>query len=207
MLEFKSEFFPFFPPCGFFIFKNFRHLLPSHYVHLTIFSRQAKFLFFDVNSAYGVVFSVPFFVSLFISFNVIFLASAFLKFSKKTPFFPLFLGAFRRLSRAVSFGHYSVIQFVGFRYRQRWFRKAHLLKFRLGYNSKVWFKTPSDFASAIRKISPKKRTHFYFSFQLAALRWLIHAIYHARPATLYKGRGVNIKEQPMVLHEGKKAIW
>jgi ribosomal protein L6P/L9E len=36
---------------------------------------------------------------------------------------------------------------------------------------------------------------------------LIEQIHNARPATRYKGRGVNIKEQPMVLKEGKKALW
>jgi hypothetical protein len=119
----------------------------------------------------------------------------------------VFINQFNRLMLSCTYGHWNIIQLVGFRFRQRWFRQQHVLRYRLGYNKKIWFWCPHDFIMAIRKLSPKKNTHFFFSFNRHLLRKLIYQIHKARPSTLYKGRGVNIKEQPMVLKEGKKAQW
>jgi len=107
----------------------------------------------------------------------------------------------------ICFGTYRSLQFIGFRFRQRWFRNAQVIRYKIGYNKRVWLRAPDDFVSIIRKISPKKRTHLYVSRDIPRLRELVRLLYVARPRTLYKGRGVNVKEQPMVLKEGKKTLW
>jgi ribosomal protein L6P/L9E len=106
-----------------------------------------------------------------------------------------------------SFGFCKIVQFVGFRFRQKWFRVGQALRLRAGYSKKVWLKCPNDFVSYIKKHNPKKRTHAFFSFNRRLLKQVVMFMYTARPATLYKGRGINIKEKPIELRQGKKTLW
>jgi len=106
-----------------------------------------------------------------------------------------------------SFGFCKIVQFVGFRFRQKWIRSRQALRLRAGYSKKVWLKCPNDFISYIKKHNPKKRTHFYFSFSRHLLKHIVTLMYTARAATIYKGRGINIKETPIEIKQGKKTIW
>jgi len=121
--------------------------------------------------------------------------------------FPFFCNAVEHALLTVSYGWVSIMQLVGFRYQQRWYRTAQVLRYRLGYNKKVWFKCPTNFVSLVRKISPKKSIFYFYFYDRLELNLLRSSVYIARPATAYKGRGVNLKEQPMVLKEGKRALW
>lgn len=121
--------------------------------------------------------------------------------------FPFFCKKIENALFTVSYGWVSIMQLVGFRYQQRWYRAAQVLRYRLGYNKKVWFKCPTNFVSLVRKISPKKSIFYFYFYDRLELNLLRSNVYSARPATSYKGRGVNLKEQPMVLKEGKRALW
>jgi len=148
------------------------------------------------------------FTFLFVSSSIIHISfSAFVFMTKSKQSLNTFTKKLQRALSFSSYGDFKMIQFVGFRYRQRWFRFSQVLRFKLGYHSKVWFKTPSDFISIIRKVSSKKRNHIFFSNDVESLRDLIYSIYAFKPAISYKGSGVNFKEQPMVLKEGKKTLW
>ena len=107
----------------------------------------------------------------------------------------------------ISFGYPRLLQFVGFRFRQRWFISGQAIRLRLGYNRKVWVKCPDDFVMFIKKITPKKRNHVLFSFDKHHINELVGFLLIARSASLYKGRGINIREKPMQLKEGKKTLW
>jgi ribosomal protein L6P/L9E len=189
-------------------FENFQPVNPGLFFIGNFYcaSKSAAFLWLNGNIASAV--KLPQVFNLFVNKQGV--ALSFTKsifFSKPGATVQFSQVNFKKLIFGTLYGYYNIIQFVGFRYRQRWFKAAQVLKYRIGYSKKVWVKCPTDFVSAIRKISPKKRTHFFFSFNKFKLRQLIEQIHNARPATRYKGRGVNIKEQPMVLKEGKKALW
>lgn len=118
--------------------------------------------------------------------------------------------AFNTLYKTImfaSFGCPRLLQFIGFRFRHRWFTINQMLRLRLGYNKKVWVKCPNDFIMFTKKVTPKKRNHILFSFDKNCLSELIRFLLMAREASLYKGRGINIREKPILLKEGKKTLW
>lgn len=117
------------------------------------------------------------------------------------------LNAIYKLITLVSFGYPRLLQFVGFRFRQRWVISMQAIRLRLGYNRKVWVKCPDDFCIFIKKITPKKRNHILFSFDKAFINEVVGFLLKARAGSLYKGRGINIREKPMQLKEGKKTLW
>lgn len=119
-------------------------------------------------------------------------------------------GAMSNFAKALtlsSFGFFKILQFVGFRFRQRWFWQSQSLRLRLGYSKKVWIKAPDDFIAIVKKQNPKRRINYYFSFDKEYLKKIVDFIYSYRPHSNYRGRGINIKEQPLELKEGKKTIW
>lgn len=179
--------------------------------------------FFDFNTAYTQRKKLTF-VSLTSGFSFILLIPPFVSIYKIKHLFFLFIGKerwelnynsvkmftislFKKFCILAHFGASRNLQFIGFRFRQRWFRGAQVIRYKIGYNKKAWARAPFDFVSIIRRISPKKRNQVYFSHFNPDLQLLVRQLYIARSRSLYKGRGVNLKEQPMVLKEGKKAIW
>jgi ribosomal protein L6P/L9E len=189
-------------------FKNFR-LLPKNYKAFSaLYKGSFYFSFLHLKGCAISVFRMPQVFALLTNKTGLFQAfTASNVFFKENSSIVQTLLLTKKLIFGTIYGYYNIIQFVGFRYRQRWFRGPQVLKYRVGYSKKVWVKCPFDFITAIRKISPKKRTHFFAASDRFKLRRLIEQIHEARPSTRYKGRGVNIKEQPMVLKEGKKALW
>ena len=153
--------------------------------------------------------------SAFLPFFTFFVADGFLLFANNTRLDDGKVKAvlnhgfnnFVKTINQATFGHIKVLQFVGFRFRQRWFNSVQAMRLRLGYNKKVWIKCPDDFVVFIKKLTPKKRTHFLFSFDYRALKEVIDCLYIARTASRYRGRGVNIKEKPMESKIGKKTLW
>lgn len=148
-------------------------------------------------------------------FFIIFFSQSYFYLIKKDPLFTqpykaIYWYAFNKLAKSLilaSFGYCKIVQFVGFRFRQRWFRREQALRLRAGYNKKVWLKCPKDFISFVKKHNPKKRAHSFFSFDKNLLKQIVTFMRIARPATLYKGRGINLKEQPLELRDGKKTLW
>lgn len=124
-----------------------------------------------------------------------------------TSFIKLFLKRLKKLLYIVAFGAFTIMHFIGFRFRQRWFRRTNVLKLRLGYNKKVWIKCPMDFVAFIKKKDPRRTVHYFFAFNKPGLLNVIYTLRAARPATIYKGKGLSIREQPFMLKEGKKARW
>jgi len=136
---------------------------------------------------------------------VIFSNPSFLRHSTKLFF--LSMSRLAYILMMASGGFYKIVQFVGFRFRQRWFRDASVVRFRIGYNKRLWFNCPLDFIMFTKKNNPRKRTGFYFSFDQRKLTHLVLFFYSFRKATIYKAKGLNLKEQPLVLKEGKKTRW
>lgn len=134
-----------------------------------------------------------------------------IKFTKQAGYYTSVLNyAFNSANKTIaesSFGFVKLLQFVGFRFRQRWFRSSCSLRLRLGYNKKVWVKGPNDFVAFVKKHNPKRRTNYFFSFDKEYLKFVTDSIYEYRRRSNYKGRGINLREQPMEMKEGKKTLW
>jgi len=135
----------------------------------------------------------------------------FIKFPKRPGNYSAVLGhSFNNFNKTIaeaSFGFVKLLQFVGFRFRQKWLRSACSVRLRLGYNTKVWVKGPNDFVTFIKKHNPKRRTNYFFSFDKEYLKLVTDSIYKYRTRSNYKGRGINMREQPMEMKEGKKTLW
>jgi len=172
-------------------------------------SKPTTLILVNPESSLGFQLKVPPLVTLFLTtpykLEIIAFKMAFVKNAAAST--RLFLNFLVKLIVFATYGYYSVIQLIGFRYRQRWFRTSQVLRYRFGFNQKVWFKCPIDFVSFIHKQNPHKRTYYFFSFDFDSIRELTYFIHLTKPADKYKSRGVNLKEQPLLMKEGKKAIW
>jgi hypothetical protein len=130
-------------------------------------------------------------------------------FGQFNAFFSLF---FRRLQfgfKAAALGFLGVFRIFNFRYRQKWIRQCRVLRYTIGhgFQHKLFCFTPEDFGVAVYKETPHKKNYLFFSHQFRELKELIYLIHDARPATIYKAKGISLFEEPLRFKEGKKARW
>jgi len=191
------------------VLDNKQHLqFPGEIVLNSLYKKSSYVKFINISDSTVLLLRFPIFIAMAkqsLGFLCLFFYDKWLKHFNAAVF--LAFKVFKNAVYKLMFTQYNIVQFVGFRNRQRWFRYSQVMRYKIGYNKRVWIKCPDDFITVTRKISPKKRTHLYLSKQVDLLRLVVYSLYLARPATIYKGRGINLKEQPLVLKEGKKTLW
>jgi ribosomal protein L6P/L9E len=196
-------------PANCLVFHNVVPLKQNFISFDNIFTPSRSFNFINFHSLFAFNYKLLFFFK--INVNLSFIIFAWFNLNKffglNSNFIVLTINSLKRNLVLVSYGFLSSIQLIGHRYRQRWFKEQCLLKYSFGFNKKIWLRCPQTFVSILKKYTPKKRRYFYFSFNKISMLSVVYTILSLRGYVKYTGLGLNVCDQPVILKEGKKAMW